>query len=354
MSHSPLLDLGDHPAELTTDVGGALARARDFVREYDPDLVVLFTPDHYNGFFYRLMPPFCIGLQASGVGDYGTAAGPLNVPREVAEDLASAVLDAGVDVCVSVQMDVDHGAVQPLEKLFGGIDTVPVVPVFVNSVAAPLGPMRRVRLLGEAVGRHLAGRPERVLVLGSGGLSHDPPVPTLATATGPVAERIVTGRPATADERAARQEAVIAAGAGFAAGTTPLQPLNPDWSAAGLLVQLLGRGTGRRLGPRDPHLGRRPRRDGRRRRLRDHLALLPGGPGVHRRVRAHHGGGDRGHRRILTVRDVHLRSNDARFRIEGRPCAGPVHPGGSGVGGQRGGLRAPHRQVQRPRPARHP
>jgi 2,3-dihydroxyphenylpropionate 1,2-dioxygenase len=240
MSHSPLLDLGDHPAELTTDVGGALARARDFVREYDPDLVVLFTPDHYNGFFYRLMPPFCIGLQASGVGDYGTAAGPLNVPREVAEDLASAVLDAGVDVCVSVQMDVDHGAVQPLEKLFGGIDTVPVVPVFVNSVAAPLGPMRRVRLLGEAVGRHLAGRPERVLVLGSGGLSHDPPVPTLATATGPVAERIVTGRPATADERAARQEAVIAAGAGFAAGTTPLQPLNPDWDRA--LLDLLESG----------------------------------------------------------------------------------------------------------------
>jgi 2,3-dihydroxyphenylpropionate 1,2-dioxygenase len=79
-----------------------------------------------------------------------------------------------------------------------------------------------------------------VLVLGSGGLSHDPPVPTLATATGPVAERIVTGRPATADERAARQEAVIAAGAGFAAGTTPLQPLNPDWDRA--LLDLLESG----------------------------------------------------------------------------------------------------------------
>jgi 2,3-dihydroxyphenylpropionate 1,2-dioxygenase len=240
MSHSPLLDLVDHPAELTTDVDGALAQARGFVRDYDPELVVLFTPDHYNGFFHRLMPPFCIGTQASGVGDYGTPAGPLNVPRDIAEDLARSVLDAGVDISVSVQMDVDHGAVQPLEKLFGGIDTVPVVPVFVNSVAAPLGPMRRVRLLGQAIGRYLAGRPERVLVLGSGGLSHDPPVPTLATATGPVAERIVTGRPATADERAARQEAVIAAGAGFAAGTTPLQPLNPDWDRA--LLDLLESG----------------------------------------------------------------------------------------------------------------
>src|SRR5918998_1755787 len=143
MSHSPLLDLADHPAELTTEVDGALARARDFVRDYDPELVVLFTPDHYNGFFYRLMPPFCIGMQASAVGDYGTAAGPLNVPCDLAEDLARSVLDAGIDIAVSVQMDVDHGAVQPLEKLFGGIGTVPVVPVFVNSVAAPPRRCRR-------------------------------------------------------------------------------------------------------------------------------------------------------------------------------------------------------------------
>jgi 2,3-dihydroxyphenylpropionate 1,2-dioxygenase len=245
MSHSPLLDLADHPAELTTEVDGALARARDFVRDYDPELVVLFTPDHYNGFFYRLMPPFCIGMQASAVGDYGTAAGPLNVPRDLAEDLARSVLDAGIDIAVSAQMDVDHGAVQPLEKLFGGIDTVPVVPVFVNSVAAPLGPMQRVRLLGESIGRYLAARRERVLVLGSGGLSHDPPVPTLATATGPVAERIVTGRPATDAERAARQQAVIAAGAGFAAGTAPLRPLNPDWDRA--LLDLLESGDLARL-----------------------------------------------------------------------------------------------------------
>ena len=245
MSHSPLLDLADHPAELRTDVDGALARARDFVRDYDPELVVLFTPDHYNGFFYRLMPPFCIGTQASGVGDYGTAAGPLNVPRDLAEDLARSVLDAGIDIAVSVQMDVDHGAVQPLEKLFGGIDTVPVVPVFINSVAAPLGPMQRVRLLGESIGRYLSQCPERVLVIGSGGLSHDPPVPTLATATGAVAERIVTGRPATDAERTARQRAVIAAGAGFAAGTAPLQPLNPDWDRE--LLDLLAAGDLARL-----------------------------------------------------------------------------------------------------------
>ena len=95
MSHSPLLNLPGPSAELLDDINGALARAREFVADYDPELVVIFSPDHYNGFFYRLMPPFCIGTAASGVGDYGTQSGPLNVAADIANACAAAVLDAG-------------------------------------------------------------------------------------------------------------------------------------------------------------------------------------------------------------------------------------------------------------------
>lgn len=79
MSHSPLLEYADPPAEVKDAVQGAFSAARTFVRAYDPTLVVSFAPDHYNGFFHDLMPPFCIGYAAVGVGDYGTTAGPLNV-----------------------------------------------------------------------------------------------------------------------------------------------------------------------------------------------------------------------------------------------------------------------------------
>ena len=229
MSHSPLLNLPGPSRDLLDDVNAAIAQARLFVQGYDPELVVIFSPDHYNGFFYKVMPSFCIGMRARGVGDYGTHLGSLNVPEDIAADCAKAVLGSGVDVAVSVSMDVDHGTVQPLEKLFGDATSRPVIPIFINAIAVPLGPLHRCRALGTAVGNYLATLDKRVLVIGSGGLSHSPPVPTLATAGPAVLQRIVHGEPMTSEQRQARQTAVIDAAKSFAGGESDLQPLNPVW-----------------------------------------------------------------------------------------------------------------------------
>ena len=229
MSHSPLLNLPGPSRDLLDDIDGAIGQAREFVEDYDPELVVIFSPDHYNGFFYKSMPPFCIGTSANGVGDYGTHAGPLNVPEGIAAGCAEAVLDSGVDVSVSASMDVDHGTVQPLEKLFVDAISRPVIPIFINAIAAPLGPLHRCRALGAAVGSYLATLDRRVLVIGSGGLSHSPPVPTLATAPVATLPRIVHGVPMTSEQRQARQTAVMDAARNFAGGQSDLQPLNPEW-----------------------------------------------------------------------------------------------------------------------------
>ena len=229
MSHSPLLNLPGPSQDLLDDIDGALTQARQFVEDFDPEIVVIFAPDHYNGFFYKLMPPFCIGTEAQGVGDYGTHKGPLDVPEAIAVGCAKAVLSAGVDIAISANMEVDHGTVQPLEKLFGSATARPVIPIFINSVATPLGPLHRCRTLGTAVGSYLATLGKRVLLVGSGGLSHDPPVPTLSTATPQVVERIVHGRPMTPEQRSARQTAVMDAAKSFAAGDSDLQPLNPEF-----------------------------------------------------------------------------------------------------------------------------
>lgn len=228
LSHSPLIGF-NHPArEVEERVEAAFDQARRFVAEFDPDLVVMFAPDHYNGFFYDMMPPYCIGLKATALGDYGTPAGPLSVDP-AANRIAEHVLGAGVDIAVSERMYVDHGFAQPLQILFNGLDAVPVVPVFINSVAVPLCPIFRVRLLGDAIGRATATLDRRVLFLGSGGLSHDPPVPRLEDAPPEVAERLIDGHNPTREQRAARQARVIQAGSDLAAGSSSMRPINPEW-----------------------------------------------------------------------------------------------------------------------------
>jgi 2,3-dihydroxyphenylpropionate 1,2-dioxygenase len=229
LSHSPLIGKNDPAPEVLARVDRAVAGAREFVAAYDPELVVLYAPDHYNGFFYKEMPPFCLATEAHAVGDFGTAAGPLSVDTAAAKALAQGVLDRGVDLTVSARMTVDHGFAQPLEVLFGGIGRVPVVPVFVNGVATPLGPVSRINALGTALGQAAAELDRRVLFLASGGLSHDPPVPVLDGAPPKVADALIEGRPPTPEQRARGEQRVVQAGRDYAAGSTAMVPINPAW-----------------------------------------------------------------------------------------------------------------------------
>ncbi len=66
MSHSPLLEHTNPPAEVKAAVEEAFEKARAFVKDFDPDLIINFGPDHYNGFFYDLMPPILHRLRSTG------------------------------------------------------------------------------------------------------------------------------------------------------------------------------------------------------------------------------------------------------------------------------------------------
>lgn len=230
LSHTPLVGHVDPEQLILDEVNGVISTARKRIQVFDPELVLLFSPDHYNGFFYDVMPSFCIGSAAHAIGDFGTAKGDLPVPADLAEAAAQFVMDAGVDVALSHKMQVDHGFAQPLEFLLGGLDKVPVIPVFINSVAVPLPSFERARLLGDALGRYVASLNKRVLIIGSGGLSHQPPVPELVTANEHMKDRMLgSGRDLPADERAARTQRVIDAARMFMLDQNSLLPLNPKW-----------------------------------------------------------------------------------------------------------------------------
>lgn len=54
---------------------------------------------------------------------------------------------------------------------------IPLVPIIVNCQVPPLPRLRRCYQLGQVLRRVVDRRPERIAVIGSGGLSHSPGVP---------------------------------------------------------------------------------------------------------------------------------------------------------------------------------
>lgn len=230
LSHTPLLGLNPLAPEVDADLRGAIDRARDLVLAFAPELIVLFFPDHFNGFFHEVMPPICIGTEGSAVGDYGTSAGRVNVASEDALALTRHLIDREFDIALSRRMTFDHGVAQPLDLLFGGLDAPPIVPVFINGAGPPaIAKMSRVIRLGREVGEFFANDPRRILYVGSGGLSHDPPIPTLENPDPAMRERIIGRFTPTPEQRAQRQERVIQAGIAMGAGTSDRKPLNAQW-----------------------------------------------------------------------------------------------------------------------------
>lgn len=229
ISHSPLMETNRAQPETEKRFNTALGEAADFVAGLEPDLTVIFYPDHINGFFYDLLPSFCVGIEGRSIGDYGTAAGQLDIPEDMAMSLAHSVIAQGVDTAISYRMEVDHGAAQPIELLSTKHDLSRLIPVFVNGAAAPRPTFARVRALGEAVGEWARSIPERVLILGSGGLSHDPPMPSLATATPEVRARLIEGGELSHAQRQARESRAAMEGIAMAAGKSKLLPLDPAW-----------------------------------------------------------------------------------------------------------------------------
>lgn len=243
MSHSPLLGNVEPSADVMAEVNAAFDEARAFVHEFNPDLVINIGPDHYNGFFYDIMPPYCVGFQAVSIGDFNSQAGELDVPEDLARAMTDHLMADGLDVTVSLRMEVDHGAVQPMEIIYGDFTKKPIIPVFINSVATPFVPLRRIRALGESIGAFVRDQlaDKRVLIIGSGGLSHEPPVPQIATATPEVRAALLGGgRHLTPEARDARQQRVFQAARDFAAGIGVTKPLAPEWDKE--LMRILASG----------------------------------------------------------------------------------------------------------------
>lgn len=241
LSHTPLRGLNDPSPAIVSEVNTVLANARAEVEAFDPELIILFAPDHYNGLFYDLMPPFVIATEADSVADYTSLPGKLSVDVEIANALARHILNSDVDIALSHRLQVDHGCTQTLEEMTGSLNRYPVVPIIINSVAPPFCPYRRIRKLGEAVGEFAATLNKRVLILGTGGLSHEPPVPLLNESPEEVREFLIAGRNPSPEARQLRQHRTVEAAKVYGRESCPLTPLNESWDLAFIETLISGR-----------------------------------------------------------------------------------------------------------------
>jgi 2,3-dihydroxyphenylpropionate 1,2-dioxygenase len=241
-SHSPLMttDIEESSANLHASFFKELDACAAALHQFNPDLVVVFGPDHFNGFFYELMPAFCIGTAAEAARDWHSDGGPLRVPRELALACIRHLQARDFDAAISHQMKVDHGITIPLMKLTGALARYDVLPIFVNCAADPRPSFRRVRAFGAAVGEFLAEQDMRMALIGSGGLSHDPPTPRLDSSPPGIARRLIVRHTPSQEELDAREHRVIEAARELVVGKGPCLPPSESWDRSFLANFLAG------------------------------------------------------------------------------------------------------------------
>ncbi|HEX2889486.1 hypothetical protein [Vineibacter terrae] len=183
MTHTPGLGdrLGDPPADQVERLMAGFAEARQVLDAARPDLVVALVNDHFDMYSLENMPTFSVAVADEHWGPTPATEAWLQMKRRrlaghrgYAMHLYREAVAAGFDITRSGPAELVHNVLLPYRFLRPDCD-LPVVPVFTNCFAPPLPSFARCYALGEAIGRIVAARPERVALIASGGISHWPP-----------------------------------------------------------------------------------------------------------------------------------------------------------------------------------
>ena len=155
------------------------APVHDWLRQVRPDVAVVVYNDHGLNFFLDKMPTFAIGAASEYVNaDEGWGL-PVVKPYPGDPNLSWHVIESLVadefDITSCQEMLVDHGFTVPLALLWGKDSrAITTIPVCLNTVQFPLPSPARCYKLGAAIAKAIESYPAdlRVVVLGTGGLSH--------------------------------------------------------------------------------------------------------------------------------------------------------------------------------------
>jgi aromatic ring-opening dioxygenase catalytic subunit (LigB family) len=167
--------------ELVNAVHGGFERLRRAIEDARPDALIVVAAEHFANFFMDNMPAYYMGMGESYEGPIEDEAF-LRIPHTRipgAPDLSRRLIERvlnDVDVAYAEEWKFDHGVMVPLHFLTPDYD-LPIVPVNINCQGPPLSPMHRVYEFGRALRRACDSVPERIALIGTGGISHWPATP---------------------------------------------------------------------------------------------------------------------------------------------------------------------------------
>ncbi len=159
----------------------AYRRMAQAIRGSGAEALVLVGAEHFANFFMDNMPAYCIGM---GEEYEGPIEDPdwLKIPRgtwpgnpDLSRRIITEVMQT-VDVAYAEEWKFDHGMMVPIHFLDPGGD-LDIVPVNINCQGPPLTPLHRVWEFGRALRRACDAAPEKIAIVGTGGISHWPATP---------------------------------------------------------------------------------------------------------------------------------------------------------------------------------
>lgn len=183
-SHVPAIgvaiDQGITDDDYYRPVFAGFEKSREWIKQANPDVIILVYNDHCTAFDSSVIPTFALGCAAEfRPADEGWGPRPVPVVKNhqiLASHLAQSLILDEFDITIMNEMEVDHGLTVPLTMMFGQPEEwpCPVVPLAVNVVQYPAPHGRRCYALGKAVRRAIEsyGEDLKVCVFGTGGMSH--------------------------------------------------------------------------------------------------------------------------------------------------------------------------------------
>ncbi len=158
-----------------------LGLMRDAIVESGAEAIIVIAAEHFANFFMNNMPAFCIGMADNYEGPIEDPEW-LRIERQIVPgnaDLSKRLIQQvmqSVDVAYAEEWKFDHGISVPLHFLTPDYQT-PIIPININCQGPPLTPLHRAWALGEALRRACDNVPEKIAIVGTGGISHWPATP---------------------------------------------------------------------------------------------------------------------------------------------------------------------------------